>query len=214
MRMAAPGRLVLLAAVIAAGARPAESAPRLSLPSVSMAAGTGAEVSLRGASLPDDADELELVLSLDGGRTFPVRLTPALSRRDRVRFVVPAVPATRAVIAVRAGRTGDDEIEVARSSPFQIHIGPLDALESLVSHDGELWTRSARRGLPIPAPDLGAEAPAFRPLDDDLDAADLPVDARPSPDVFGSAAALPVASADGGVRLADVSPRLSLPKRE
>ena len=101
-------------------------------------------------------DETELVLSLDGGRSFPLRVTAEVSpAEDSVRWRVPKLPSEHAVIALRAGVGEMRESETIRavSSEFTILAGADDPLEQLSRVDGEWRTREAAAGSPNDLPD-------------------------------------------------------------
>ena len=66
--------------------------------------GSFASVSWDATSLPDDAEEWEAFLSLDGGRYYAFRITPHLRiGLRRFDFVVPNVDASDARILIRTG---------------------------------------------------------------------------------------------------------------
>jgi hypothetical protein len=97
----------------------------------------------------ENFDEMELVLSLDGGRTWPVRITGDLSARETcTSFRVPSLPADEAVVALRAGREGEWESEeiLAESAPFLIRVPALAAGEDLRRIHGEWRTVEAANG--------------------------------------------------------------------
>ena len=215
MRRIPSGRLLLVASVLAAvWGRSAPAATQLSLSAPTLSAGREAEASVAKGTLPEEAEEVELVLSLDGGRTYPVRLTPALSPRDTLRFSVPAIPAARAWIALRYGTAGEDEILAALSGPIELRLDSL-ALERLVSSGGELWTHAAACvGAPLPSPALQESAVSPEGADDELDAPELPLRDTRSFDDAPSLAAVPGASLTPSALLSDTTPRVSLPKRE
>src|SRR5205823_3698741 len=101
-------------------------------------------------------DETELVLSLDGGRSFPLRVTAEVSpAEDSVRWRVPKLPSEHAVIALRAGVGEMRESETIRavSSEFTILAGADDPLEQLSRVDGEWRTREAAARSPTDLPD-------------------------------------------------------------
>jgi hypothetical protein len=93
------------------------------------------------------ADEMELVLSLDDGRTFPLRVTGNLPRgTTRAAWRVPALRAPRARLALRAGE-GEDESESeairVMSDVFEILPGDSPSAEELLPLRGEWRTREA-----------------------------------------------------------------------
>ena len=108
--------LVLLALGIAtpavfavSGEGRAEPPVRLISPAAGAALAPGAEAELEWAPLASfsrlpAAEEWEAFLSLDGGATYPVRITPHLDQDlRRVRFRVPDLPAADARILLRFG---------------------------------------------------------------------------------------------------------------
>lgn len=98
------------------------------------------------ASPPAGATEWEIYLSLDGGRSYPVRLTPHLDlTRRRVTVRLPATPSREARFLLRVG---DEREEVGVELPgvFTLAAGPLEtptAPPALALTRGE----SARPGL-------------------------------------------------------------------
>jgi len=107
-------------------------------------------------------DETELVLSLDGGRSFPLRVTAEVSpAADSVRWRVPKLPSEHAVLALRAGSGERCETESIRaeSSEFTILAGAGDPLEQLSRVGGEWRTREAAAGRPKDLPDGSLAAP-------------------------------------------------------
>src|SRR3954466_15964762 len=92
-----------------------------------LAAGSTAEIEwapVAGfAGLPK-SEEWEAFLSLDGGATYPVRITPHLDQDlRRVRFRVPDLPAADARILLRLG---DERRETVIALPGRFSIaGPL-----------------------------------------------------------------------------------------
>jgi len=99
-----------------------------------------------GSSARRDFDEMELVLSLDGGRSFPLRVTRVVSpAEDSVLWRVPRLPSEHARIALRAGRDEKRESETIRtvSAEFTILAEGDDPLEQLCRVRGEWRTREA-----------------------------------------------------------------------
>ena len=130
-------------------------------PGAGEALAPGAVVEVRWASLCDVArggekreiDEAEVVLSLDGGRTFPIRVTPEL-RPCTTRFLwtVPALPTIHARLALRAGseqRDATESLEIL-SGEFRILSDPDGRVEKLRRHVDEWW-------IPPPPAALTAE---------------------------------------------------------
>ncbi len=99
--------------------------------------------SLCGAAREGRLDESELVLSLDGGRTFPVRVSPELRAcASRFLWKVPALPADHARLALRAGAEERDETEAIEvlTSDFRILPDPDGRVEELRRRTAEMWT--------------------------------------------------------------------------
>jgi hypothetical protein len=123
----------------------------------SLAPGSIVEVrwtSLCTSELKDrEIDEAEVVLSLDGGKTFPIRVTPELKPcAARYLWKVPALPAAHARLALRAGseaRDTTESIEVL-SADFRILPDPDGRV-------GALRRRAVEWGIPSQPPVLSAE---------------------------------------------------------
>ncbi len=99
-----------------------------------------------GASGQREFDETELVLSLDGGRSFPLRVTREVSpAEDSALWRVPRLPSEHARIALRAGRGEEKESETIRtvSAEFTILPGADDPLEQIYRVGGEWRTVEA-----------------------------------------------------------------------
>ncbi|MGE5347465.1 MAG: hypothetical protein ACM3JH_16040, partial [Acidithiobacillales bacterium] len=105
--------------------------------------------------------ERELVLSLDGGRSFPVRLTAEIGPGDlQALWRIPGLPTEHAVLALREGCGGSGEEIVASSEEFTILPGPGSGTEELRFRDGEWKTREADAGdQSLPVPSMGSTAP-------------------------------------------------------
>jgi hypothetical protein len=100
-----------------------------------------------------ERDEAELVLSLDGGMTFPIRLTARMPRDgSAVRWRVPALATTKGRLALRVGEEGRPETEriEAVSEPFSLVADGAAGEGELVRGATEWWTRQALS-------DIGAE---------------------------------------------------------
>lgn len=115
--------LLLAAGASAAGAAPVAS-PRVFEPAAGSRLAAGAPAvalfDLAGAALAG-VEEMELVLSLDGGRTFPHLVSRDLPPgTTRAVWTTPDLPAPNAVLGVRTGGRGREERVVAVSAPFEI----------------------------------------------------------------------------------------------
>jgi hypothetical protein len=141
--------LAALSAVLAAPAAIAQ--PTMVSPGAGEALAPGAVIEVRWASLCDvkslsgtkrEIDEAEVVLSLDGGRTFPIRVTPELSPcATHFLWTVPALPTVHARLAVRAGSEERDATETLEilSGDFRILQDPDGRVEKLRRHVNEWW---------------------------------------------------------------------------
>lgn len=109
--------------------------------------GTVVELLWNLDGVPPNAQESELVLSLDGGRTFPIRLTADFEpATHRILWRVPALPTDQARLALRAGNDEEPAQETIQivSSAFVISdSGPDSALEELFAVGAEWRTREA-----------------------------------------------------------------------
>lgn len=98
-------------------------------------------------------EELELLLSVDGGRTFPIRVTRDLPvGTDRVLWRVPFLRSRSARLAVRFGESGDPDSEGVRftSDEFAIEFATGGGLETLYPVAGELRLLEALEDKPRP----------------------------------------------------------------
>jgi hypothetical protein len=139
---------------------------------------------------------MELVLSLDGGQTFPHCVSRDLPPGVfRAVWTAPDLSASRAVLGVRTGGRGKAERVVAVSAPFEI-VAPEP--EAPPPAGGALAPRQPALG-----PSEGPEA----------DLEQIPVS---SPSADGPSAALPALSAGpaGEPRPSVSSGPLFLPRRE
>src|ERR1700720_1181761 len=166
-------------------------------------------VEVQWTGTPWGVEEMELLLSLDGGRHFGVRVTPDLdaARRSYV-WRVPPFPSGDARLAVRVNLEGR-EILAGVSESFKIAAGaPRSYLWPMRIHGGELWVTGDDSGAddpetPFELSPVAAErrlaacwlslAPVFPP-------SPRPASSRPAPVPAGEAdqgaAALPAARTD------------------
>jgi len=106
------------------------------------------------AATEREEDEAELVLSLDGGMTFPIRVSTEISPcASRVAWRVPALASSQARLGWRTGeaeREDEERIEIV-GEPFAILPDAAAAeAEALYARGAEWWT-------PEPPAPLGAE---------------------------------------------------------
>jgi hypothetical protein len=149
VRLAGTG--VLLASIaVAADARgwsaalpaPGDAASRrwalLAVPSLELRAGE--RVSLAIPEPPPGVEELEVLLSVDGGRSYPVRVTPEMDRSARrVEWLVPNLPASEARLRIRY-RLGGWEVEGPPSATFTLRGDARRSQELDLFHEGNWWS--------------------------------------------------------------------------
>ncbi len=156
---------LLLPLWILLDATPVQAEGRFLAPGAGAALESGATARVAW-SLPEtgdrEPDEMELVLSLDGGRTFPIRVTRNLPPQTRsFAWRVPTLPTAHAQLALRTGEDGTEEIELV-GDEFLIEIGPGAQLEPTTQVAGEWRTRDALDddcGHPLSPPASLAGAP-------------------------------------------------------
>nr|MDQ2970586.1 hypothetical protein [Acidobacteriota bacterium] len=118
----------------------------------------GATVEARWTLSPSDprvGDEAELLLSLDGGRSFSLRVSrEVLPESGRAVWRVPSLPSSHARLALRTGRSGEDESEsvILVGAEFEIAVTQRGVAEELFRGRAEWTTRAAAR-------DAGASPP-------------------------------------------------------
>ena len=144
-----------------------------------------------------EVEEMELILSLDGGVTYPLRVTRELEESAReFRWRVPNVPTGHAHLALRTGSGEDGEVIVLVSAEFSILAEPTAPLDDLRPFRGEFWVGEAAADAPP------AEFPAgFAAREDVISTVDseLLADESPSPML-----AVPRLAAPDGVESAPV----------
>ncbi len=120
--------------------RPAGPAAEILLPpAAARALHPGEMVELRWRGVPREAEEMELLLSLDGGRSFVVRVTPDLDGdRGAFSWRVPPFPSVQARLAMRINLAGR-EVVAAQSAPFRIAADRRAAPWTVRSRGGDLW---------------------------------------------------------------------------
>ena len=220
----------VLALAPAAFAREAGAPVRLVAPRAGAALAAGSTAELEWAPLEafaglPEVEEWEAFLSLDGGATYPVRITPHLDQDlRRIHWLVPSFPTADARILLRFG---DERREIAVELPQRFSIVPSVEKTFLLARSalapGEpafpgragvvAWVEGSRRGgslrqvVAAEGPGLRArlQPPASHPAAAVLEAEQEPLQSPNSLPGNGTAAALP------GSRRAALSPSGSGP---
>jgi hypothetical protein len=156
-----------LAMAVGATPTPFASSPALLVGSHAGAAvAAGARASVAWSGLPAGVDELELLLSVDGGRSYPIRLTPQLDPASgTLLWDVPNLPSGEARLRVRYG-IDHREFDGPQSAPFAISGASGRPVAPLEVREGELWPgkvplpgrREGKSRLATPA-DVTGETP-------------------------------------------------------
>ena len=149
----------LLACMLAVSAAFAGTPATLRVPADAVHAGQ--RVLLEWSGLPADAREVELELSLDGGRW--IRISPEMDAGEsRWTWTVPNLSAESARIRLRYGR--DHEESVATTSGAFPITGSGSGAERQRDHAGEWWQALAHEAAPA-SPGFGANVPELAPLE-------------------------------------------------
>jgi len=140
--------ILLLAAVAATTAAPVAAAPApapageadgacLASPPAGIRAGDVLELSW--SELPAGIDECEILLSLDDGRTWPVRVSPELERAERrYRWRVPNLPSPTARLRLRLGGARGERLAPV-SAAFRIEGSAAAGPPDDILREGTLW---------------------------------------------------------------------------
>jgi hypothetical protein len=205
----------LLFAVCAAPISAQVNGASMQSPAAGQSLAPGSVVEVRWGSLCAagmKADEAELVLSVDGGATFPIRVSHELSPCEtRYLWRVPVLATGRARLGVRTGHEGFGETE-----RIALVGGEFRILSDLDGRVQQLYRRVAEWWTPEPAiltaqdlldRTMSPERGHLSRSDDSADAA-----APPETPVFGPAlatAAFTVASTPRAMPIAPVVSRSS-----
>lgn len=129
----------------------------------------GSIVNVSWSRLPAGVEEVELLLSLDGGRRVEVRLTEQFSPAGRFySWRVPNITARRASLVLRMGIDGR-EVESAPSAPFEILPDASRPGPSVELRDRELWLAegtAVEESDPLPAANLDSRPEEWAPVSD------------------------------------------------
>ena len=134
------------AAAVASPFRAPVSVVALSLPTIvfsqpaeGSALREGETIQIRWSGVPADAEEIELLLSVDGGRNFSLRLTDELySSSGSFLWRVPGLSTDTASLAIRMGVHGQ-EVLSAPGPLFRLSHGPSTPTALLRWKAGEIW---------------------------------------------------------------------------
>jgi hypothetical protein len=141
-----PAAASCFAGLLACAGASAQEAFRFPASGTSFASGAKAEASWNAPCDRAAADEAELVLSLDDGITFPIRLTEEMPPcASTHRWRVPNVESSHARLGVRRGREGrgGEERIVLVSARFTIVSGVRSSGAGLTRGAAEWWTDQA-----------------------------------------------------------------------
>jgi hypothetical protein len=123
----------------------------------------GDTVQIRWSGVPADAEEIELLLSVDGGRQFSLRLTDALdSTSGSFLWRVPSLSTDTASLAIRMGVHGE-EIVSAPGPLFRLSHSPSTPGALLRWRAGEIWMDSRDPDEPTPGDTRSASGLSTRP---------------------------------------------------
>ena len=136
-RLLRPVLLALL--LLCVGQHVAAEPVRVVLPDGSRSVAAGRFVEVRWQGLPDEVDEMELLLDIGGRTAQRLRLTPQLVATTRFYlWEVPNLPADDARLRLRWGWKGV-EVDGPSSDPFAIHFDAKAPLDSVCFRSGEWW---------------------------------------------------------------------------
>jgi len=183
-----PRRVRLLAAIallLPAAPALAARAPALVWPGPEVAAGQVVELSW--SDVPAGIEELEILLSLDDGRTYGVRVSPELDGRERrYRWRVPNLPAAHARLRLRLG-SEHAEIAAEPTPSFRIAGAAGAPAPGNLVHEGTCWTGLETPGSGVAGPDAFAPATRLRASDPTGAAAEAPPRSAVEPPARGLA---------------------------
>ena len=123
--------------------------PSLRFPDAGPAVIAGQRVTVAWEGVSADVDELELLLSVDGGQRYAIRLTRSLDPASgSVAWTVPSFATNDARLRLRFNRGGREE-DGEPSAPFRIFVPPASPSSRLELRGCEWWV--AAEGVPVPA---------------------------------------------------------------
>ena len=100
---------------------------------------SGTSVEIRWSPLPDDVEEMELLLTIDELNAVSIRVTPQIDpQAGSFLWDVPRIAVTKARLQIRYGRDGQ-ETDGRPGETFSISVSPCLGMAPLLHRDGELW---------------------------------------------------------------------------
>ncbi len=129
----------------------------------------GSVVTVRWDGVPGEAHELEILVSVDGGRSLARLGREVDGRETSLSFTVPNLPAARAVLVLRYGVKGKGETLGGVSAPFAIVPAPGVPFASLAYKRGELWVSPETPGVPLDGASCETGGGSISPLPGGLD---------------------------------------------
>lgn len=153
----------------------------------------GSVVTVRWDGVPGEAHELEILLSMDGGRSLARLGEEVDGGTTSLSFTVPNLPAARAVLLLRYGVKGKGETIGGASAPFAIVPAPGVPFAALAYKRGELWVSPETPGVPLDGASCDTGGGSMSPLPAGLDIWED--DASPQMPALGPASEPPTSSA-------------------
>jgi hypothetical protein len=124
----------------------------------------GEIVEIRWGDLPLGVDEMELVLSVDGGRHYPIRISAEMSGRENsFRWRIPNLGVREARVRLRAHHDLR-EVESGPSDEFSILADPTRPTELEQLNEGEWWDGFGSFDVDTDVHGLAGTRPAFHNL--------------------------------------------------
>jgi hypothetical protein len=172
------GSSAVLALLAFGAASAAAASPRLLQPSPGTSIDSGSVLRIEWSGAPHRAREWEAFLSLDGGRSFPLRVTPHLEVAARsFDWIVPRLSSADARIRLRFGRDGRDERDFDLPDSFRIRPSGCGRLLTSAPRDVALrpfrgeeenlaWVEESENGDParlVVPPEAAGLRPAASP---------------------------------------------------
>lgn len=118
-------------------------------------------------TVDEKIDEMEVLLSLAGGRSFTLRVTREMPKgTHEITWRVPNLPTSRARLALRVGNEEEGEVIRDVSEEFTILASDTEPLEDVRPFQGEWRAGEALLEIPytppLPTPHLGGSSESIR----------------------------------------------------